>query len=222
MATSTPTSRSTPTTTGCCGSHPLRSSASWRWRTNWAASSRAEHGIGITKFEFLEDREDSRLRRLQTEGRSERAFQARGKLMPGADIRNAYTPSFNLLGTESLILEQSEVGAISASIKDCLRCGKCKPVCARRTCRARTCSIARATRSLATSLLIEAFSGEEQTRRGVARTSTSSTMWRTIARCATVSETVPGRHRLRRRLRGDAGTSCVVRTRRRVWARRPR
>jgi ferredoxin len=37
----------------------------------------------------------------------------------------------NLLreGAESLILEQSEIGRISTMVKDCLRCGKCKPVC---------------------------------------------------------------------------------------------
>ena len=32
-----------------------------------------------------------------------------GKLLPGADLGNAYTPSFSLLGTESLIMEQSEI-----------------------------------------------------------------------------------------------------------------
>ena len=49
--------------------------------------------------------------------------------MAGADLRDAYTPSFALLGVESLIMEQSDIGAISDSVKDCLRCGKCKPVC---------------------------------------------------------------------------------------------
>jgi Fe-S oxidoreductase len=44
--------------------------------------------------------------------------------------RNAYTPSFGLMGHESLIMQQSDIGAISDSVKDCLRCGKCKPVCA--------------------------------------------------------------------------------------------
>ena len=63
----------------------------------------------------------------------------RGKLMRGgaakpfADARlanlDAYTPSFNLMGHESLIMEQTEIGEISHDIKDCLRCGKCKPVC---------------------------------------------------------------------------------------------
>jgi Na+-translocating ferredoxin:NAD+ oxidoreductase RnfC subunit len=47
-----------------------------------------------------------------------------------SDLSAAYTPSFGLMGHESLIMQQSDIGAIADSIKDCLRCGKCKPVCA--------------------------------------------------------------------------------------------
>jgi hypothetical protein len=47
-----------------------------------------------------------------------------------AFLTNAYTPSFSLIGHESLILDESAIGSIADSIKDCLRCGKCKPVCA--------------------------------------------------------------------------------------------
>ena len=67
-----------------------------------------EHGIGITKLEFLSEAElrDFRdyKRRVDPDGR----FNA-GKLLPGADLRNAYTPSFNLLGHESLIMQQSDI-----------------------------------------------------------------------------------------------------------------
>ncbi|MEO7728365.1 MAG: DUF3400 domain-containing protein, partial [Burkholderiales bacterium] len=90
----------------------------------------------------------------------------KGKLLPGGDLRDAYTPSFSLLGAESLILEQSEIGRISDSIKDCLRCGKCKPVCATHVPRANLLYSPR-NKILATSLLIEAFLYEEQTRRGI-------------------------------------------------------
>ena len=31
----------------------------------------------------------------------------------GADLQRAYTPSFNLLGHESLIMQQSDIGIIS-------------------------------------------------------------------------------------------------------------
>ncbi|MGL4994962.1 MAG: (Fe-S)-binding protein, partial [Deefgea sp.] len=90
----------------------------------------------------------------------------KGKLMPGADLRDAYTPSFSLLGTESLILEQSDIGNISNMVKDCLRCGKCKPVCTTHVPRANLLYSPR-NKILATGLLTEAFLYEEQTRRGI-------------------------------------------------------
>jgi FAD/FMN-containing dehydrogenase/Fe-S oxidoreductase len=128
-----------------------------------------EHGIGITKLEFLTDDEISEFRdykmRIDPEGRFNK-----GKLlnMPGApaDLRNAYTPSFGLMGHESLIMQQSDIGEIATSIKDCLRCGKCKPVCTTHVPRANLLYSPR-DKILATSALIEAFLYEEQTRRGV-------------------------------------------------------
>jgi Fe-S oxidoreductase len=63
-------------------------------------------------------------------------------------------------------MEQSEIGAIADSIKDCLRCGKCKPVCTTHVPRANLLYSPR-NKILATSLLIEAFLYEEQTRRGI-------------------------------------------------------
>jgi len=124
-----------------------------------------EHGIGITKLDYLEPQEINRFaeykKRVDPEGRFNK-----GKLLPGANLDNAYTPSFNLLELESLILEQSAIGEISDSIKDCLRCGKCKPVCSTHVPRANLLYSPR-NKILATSLLIEAFLYEEQTRRGV-------------------------------------------------------
>src|SRR5258708_19561840 len=86
--------------------------------------------------------------------------------MPGADLQRAYTPSFNLLGHESLIMQQSDISVISDAIKDCLRCGKCKPVCATHVPRANLLYSPR-DKILATSLLIEAFLSEQQTPPGV-------------------------------------------------------
>jgi Fe-S oxidoreductase len=63
-------------------------------------------------------------------------------------------------------MQQSDIGSISDAIKDCLRCGKCKPVCATHVPRANLLYSPR-DKILATSLLIEAFLYEEQTRRGV-------------------------------------------------------
>jgi heterodisulfide reductase subunit C len=124
-----------------------------------------EHGIGITKFEFLTTRKPRDFRaykeRVDPEGRFNK-----GKLLPGGDLERAYTPSFNLLGHESLIMQQSDINSISDAIKDCLRCGKCKPVCATHVPRANLLYSPR-NKILATSLLVEAFLYEEQTRRGV-------------------------------------------------------
>ncbi|MDZ7810283.1 MAG: hypothetical protein U5L11_09195 [Arhodomonas sp.] len=53
----------------------------------------------------------------------------RGKLLEGSGLSDAYTPSLRLLQQEALILEASELGrAQRCDVKDCLRCGKCKPV----------------------------------------------------------------------------------------------
>jgi FAD/FMN-containing dehydrogenase/Fe-S oxidoreductase len=138
-----------------------------------------EHGIGITKLEFLTDEE---LRpfaeykgRVDPEGRFNKGKLLRDFGAPAlaqdaslrsADLSNAYTPSFGLMGHESLIMQQSDIGAIADSVKDCLRCGKCKPVCATHVPRANLLYSPR-NKILATSLLIEAFLYEEQTRRGI-------------------------------------------------------
>ena len=131
-----------------------------------------EHGIGITKLEFLTDAELAPFagykQRVDPEGRFNGGKLLRGNTgdVRAADLSAAYTPSFGLMGHESLIMQQSDIGAISESIKDCLRCGKCKPVCATHVPRANLLYSPR-NKILATSLLIEAFLYEEQTRRGV-------------------------------------------------------
>ncbi|MDA8522079.1 FAD/FMN-binding oxidoreductase [Acidovorax sp. NCPPB 4044] len=150
-----------------------------------------EHGIGITKLEFLTDEELQPFadykRRVDPQGRFNKgkllrnqeqetqqnrrhggdlASDAGREALRAADLTNAYTPSFGLMGHESLIMQQSDIGAIADSVKDCLRCGKCKPVCATHVPRASLLYSPR-NKILATSLLVEAFLYEEQTRRGV-------------------------------------------------------
>ncbi|MDP1886518.1 FAD/FMN-binding oxidoreductase [Polaromonas sp.] len=149
-----------------------------------------EHGIGITKLEFLTDAELQPFAdykgRVDPEGRFNKGKLLRNQelLAPAgigleakktdnstpeslfADLTNAYTPSFGLMGHESLIMQQSDIGAIADSVKDCLRCGKCKPVCATHVPRANLLYSPR-NKILATSLLVEAFLYEEQTRRGI-------------------------------------------------------
>ena len=134
-----------------------------------------EHGIGITKLEFVTDEELAGFTAYKTRVDPEGRFN-RGKLLRAsvfgtasplsADLTNAYTPSFGLMGHESLIMQRSDIGEIAGSIKDCLRCGKCKPVCTTHVPRANLLYSPR-NKILATSLLIEAFLYEEQTRRGI-------------------------------------------------------
>jgi len=124
-----------------------------------------EHGIGITKFDFLEPSEIKAFTDYKQKVDPEGRFN-KGKLLTGSNLERAYTPSFNLMELESLILEKSELGNIADSIKDCLRCGKCKPVCATHVPRANLLYSPR-NKILGTSLLIEAFLYEEQTRRGI-------------------------------------------------------
>jgi FAD/FMN-containing dehydrogenase/Fe-S oxidoreductase len=137
-----------------------------------------EHGIGITKLEFLTDDELANFAaykaRVDPEGRFNKGKLLRGDALSAlgddalraADLSHAYTPSFGLMGHESLIMQQSDIGDIANSVKDCLRCGKCKPVCATHVPRANLLYSPR-NKILATSLLVEAFLYEEQTRRGV-------------------------------------------------------
>jgi len=131
-----------------------------------------EHGIGITKLEFLGDAELAPFaeykRRIDPEGRFNKGKLLRQRVdgAYAADLSAAYTPSFGLMGHESLLLRQSDIGAIADSVKDCLRCGKCKPVCSTHVPRANLLYSPR-NKILATSLLVEAFLYEEQTRRGV-------------------------------------------------------
>ena len=128
-----------------------------------------EHGIGITKLEFLSDAELAPFANYKSRIDPDGHFN-KGKLLRSpstqSDLGSAYTPSFGLMGHESIIMQQSDIGAIADSIKDCLRCGKCKPVCATHVPRANLLYSPR-NKILATSLLIEAFLYEEQTRRGI-------------------------------------------------------
>lgn len=124
-----------------------------------------EHGIGITKMQFLTpeviDAFAAYKQKIDPNGHFNR-----DKLMPGSGLQKAYTPSLRLLEQEALILEASELGELNTATKDCLRCGKCKPVCNTHVPRANLLYSPR-NKILATGLIIEAFLYEEQTRRGI-------------------------------------------------------
>ncbi|GAB4302154.1 MAG: FAD/FMN-binding oxidoreductase [Thiohalomonadaceae bacterium] len=124
-----------------------------------------EHGIGITKFRFLHRDTVEAFAGYKQAVDPEGRFN-RGKLLAGAGLDNAYTPSLRLLQQEALILEASELDQLNSMVKDCLRCGKCKPVCNTHVPRANLLYSPR-NKILATGLIIEAFLYEEQTRRGI-------------------------------------------------------
>jgi FAD/FMN-containing dehydrogenase/Fe-S oxidoreductase len=124
-----------------------------------------EHGIGITKMQYL-DQDAIEAFTLYKEKIDPQQHFNRGKLLAGSGLKNAYTPSLRLLEQEALILEASALGQLNNEVKDCLRCGKCKPVCTTHIPAANLLYSPR-NKVLASGLLVEAFLYEEQTRRGI-------------------------------------------------------
>ena len=145
-ATCTPTSRSTPTTTRCCRRPTRRWRASCSSRASLGGVISGEHGIGITKLEFLEPRRARGVPRLQGRGRSRGPLQPRqaaaGRATsptptrrPSPARRRVAHPRADARSAASPTRSRTACAAASASR------------CARPTCRAPTCSTARATRS---------------------------------------------------------------------------
>ena len=85
-----------------------------------------EHGIGITKIRYLDPTSIDSFKQYKQRIDPQQRFNP-GKLLAESGLENAYTPSLRLLQQEALILEASELGEFNDGIKDCLRCGKCKP-----------------------------------------------------------------------------------------------
>ncbi|HKJ09963.1 MAG TPA: DUF3683 domain-containing protein [Gammaproteobacteria bacterium] len=124
-----------------------------------------EHGIGLTKMRYLDSGVIEAFTRYKSEVDPKGWFN-RGKLLAGSGLDRAYTPSLRLVQQEALLLEESELGDLNDDIRNCLRCGKCKPVCSTHVPRANLLYSPR-NKILATGLIIEAFLYEEQTRRGI-------------------------------------------------------
>ena len=124
-----------------------------------------EHGVGITKMQYCDPRQTEAFTEYKQKVDPRGVFN-RGKLMPDSGLHDAYTPSLRLVQQEALILEESDLGTLNDEIKDCLRCGKCKPVCTTHVPGANLLYSPR-NKILATGLIIEAFLYEEQTRRGI-------------------------------------------------------
>jgi len=126
-----------------------------------------EHGIGLTKFAYLDDDKIEAFRVYKTKVDPNGHFN-RGKLLPISKQHEAYTPSLRLVQQEALILKESALEVLNDMTRHCLRCGKCKEVCATHVPGANLLYSPR-NKILSLSLIIEAFLYEEQTRRGVSQ-----------------------------------------------------
>ena len=124
-----------------------------------------EHGIGLTKIQYLETEKLEAFADYKNKVDPGQNFN-KGKLQSASGLELAYTPSLRLVQQEAIILEDSELGKLNDEIKNCLRCGKCKPKCMTHIPRANLYYSPR-DKILATGLMIEAFLYEEQTRRGI-------------------------------------------------------
>ena len=124
-----------------------------------------EHGIGLTKIQYLENEKLEAFAEYKNRVDPQQNFN-KDKLSASSSLDLAYTPSLRLVQQEAIILEDSELGSLNNEIKNCLRCGKCKPKCMTHVPRANLYYSPR-DKILATGLMIEAFLYEEQTRRGV-------------------------------------------------------
>jgi len=87
-----------------------------------------EHGIGITKFKFLEPGRVAALAAWRDAIDPGRLVNP-GKLEDGAILDCVYTPSFNLLELEARILQHGSLERLAEKVSRCIRCGRCKPDC---------------------------------------------------------------------------------------------
>ncbi len=87
-----------------------------------------EHGIGITKMKFLEERRLLELKEYRKQVDPETTMNP-GMLSDPSIINKVFTPSFNLLELEARILQYGSLAELSSMISKCIRCGKCMPVC---------------------------------------------------------------------------------------------
>jgi len=124
-----------------------------------------EHGIGITKLEYMDKTLLADTAEYLKRVDPNHLFN-RGKLMPDTDLQLSYTPSFNLLEMESMILEAADLTDLSEAISPCLRCGKCEPVCNTHFPRANMLYSPR-NKIQASGAMIEAFLYESQTGSGI-------------------------------------------------------
>jgi len=124
-----------------------------------------EHGIGITKLPYLRPEVVSAFTEYKRRVDPDDHMNP-GKLTDVAPSALAYTPSFNLLETEAILMKAAEIEEIAETIAPCIRCGKCKPVCNTHSPHTDMHYSPR-NKILATGMIIEAFLYESQTRAGI-------------------------------------------------------
>ena len=87
-----------------------------------------EHGIGFTKFKYLDKgRIDALQHYRQTVDPD--GIMNPGKLSDRQASGLVYAPSFNLLELEASILRHAELESLAEAISGCVRCGRCKTPC---------------------------------------------------------------------------------------------
>ncbi len=87
-----------------------------------------EHGIGLTKLKFIDKEILDEYQKYKKQSDPDDLFNP-GKLDSDFPLHRIYTPSFNLLECEAIILESTDIEKLSTAIASCVRCGKCKTVC---------------------------------------------------------------------------------------------
>jgi FAD/FMN-containing dehydrogenase/Fe-S oxidoreductase len=87
-----------------------------------------EHGIGLTKLKFIDKEVLNQYQEYKSAADPENIFNP-GKLDSSFPLYSVYTPSFNLLECEAIILESTDLEKLNTNIASCVRCGKCKGVC---------------------------------------------------------------------------------------------
>lgn len=87
-----------------------------------------EHGIGLTKLKFIDKEILNQYQEYKKSADPDNIFNP-GKLDSVFPHHSVYTPSFNLLECEAIILESTDLEKLNTSIASCVRCGKCKSVC---------------------------------------------------------------------------------------------
>jgi FAD/FMN-containing dehydrogenase/Fe-S oxidoreductase len=87
-----------------------------------------EHGIGVTKFKYLDGASVKAFDQYRDQIDPDRIMNP-NKLSEPDIIDKVFTPSFNLLELEARILKHGSLSHLALNIANCVRCGKCKPVC---------------------------------------------------------------------------------------------